>query len=255
MSWLLPILGLAGGVFSGLLGLGGAIVMVPLLLFVPPLFGFAALDMKTVAAISMVQVAFASLTGAIAHARNRFVSWRLVFVMGLTSAATSLLGAWWSARLPAETLLFVFAVISTVAAIVMLFPKAEPGGTPDPAALRFSVPAAAAIAAAVGLVGGLVGAPGAFIYVPLLIYGLGIPTRITLGSTLPIVLISSLSGLVGKLTTGQVPLVPSLLLVLGAIPGAQLGAALSRRLPVARLRLLLTLVVIASTVKLWLEVW
>jgi uncharacterized membrane protein YfcA len=52
-------LGLGGGFLSGLLGLGGAIFMIPLLLYVPPLLGVGHFDMKQVAAISMV--AFLSL--------------------------------------------------------------------------------------------------------------------------------------------------------------------------------------------------
>ena len=51
----LLFLGLGGGFLSGLLGLGGAIFMIPLLLYVPPLLGVGQLDMKQVAAVSMVK--------------------------------------------------------------------------------------------------------------------------------------------------------------------------------------------------------
>ena len=70
----LLFLGLGGGFLSGLLGLGGAIFMIPLLLYVPPLLGVGQLDMKQVAAVSMVQVLSASLSGVIVHHKNRFVS-------------------------------------------------------------------------------------------------------------------------------------------------------------------------------------
>ena len=70
----LVALGFGGGFLSGLLGLGGAIFMIPLLLYVPPLLGVGQLDMKQVAAVSMVQVLSASLSGLIVHNKNRFVS-------------------------------------------------------------------------------------------------------------------------------------------------------------------------------------
>ena len=53
-------MGLGGGFLSGLLGLGGAIFMIPLLLYVPPILGVGHLDIKQVAAVSMVQVLAAS---------------------------------------------------------------------------------------------------------------------------------------------------------------------------------------------------
>src|SRR5512135_3777472 len=92
----LVALGLGGGFLSGLLGLGGAIFMIPLLLYVPPLLGVGQFDMKQVAAISMVQVLSASLTGAIVHNKNRFVSKSLLIYMGLCNALGNLVGSFYS---------------------------------------------------------------------------------------------------------------------------------------------------------------
>ena len=83
-------LGLGGGFLSGLLGLGGAIFMIPLLLYVPPLLGVGLLTMKEVAAVSMVQVLSASLTGVLVHNKNKFVSKQLLIVMGVMNAVGNL---------------------------------------------------------------------------------------------------------------------------------------------------------------------
>lgn len=86
----LVFLGLGGGFLSGLLGLGGAIFMIPLLLYVPPLIGVGQLDMKQVAAVSMVQVLFAALSGLIVHNKNKFVSKSILVYRGYaTLSATS----------------------------------------------------------------------------------------------------------------------------------------------------------------------
>ncbi|HEX9125912.1 MAG TPA: sulfite exporter TauE/SafE family protein, partial [Methylomirabilota bacterium] len=59
----LAALGFAGAFASGLVGVGGAIVMIPLLLYVPPLLGVGSLDIKTVAGVTMAQVLAASVMG------------------------------------------------------------------------------------------------------------------------------------------------------------------------------------------------
>lgn len=250
---LLVLLGLIGGFFSGPLGLGGSILMVPLLLFVPPVLGFAALDMKQVAAISIVQAFFASLSAVLVHRKNNAVSRPLVLTMGTASAVATLAGAWASVYTPARILLLMFAGISTLAALLMFLPKKEKESDLPADQVPFSRPAAVVIALFVGTIGGLIGAPGAFIYVPLLMYVLGIPTRVTLGSTLAIVLLGSLSGVVGKVATGQVPYLLALALVLGSVPGARLGGQLSKTVNVRYLRWIVTAIVVVSTANISMQ--
>ena len=86
------------------------------------------------------------------------------------------------------------------------------------------------VAAGVGLGAGLVGAGGAFLLVPLLLYVVRVPLRVTIGSSLAITAFASISGVAGKLATGQVALVPALAVVAGALPGAQIGSHFSARL-------------------------
>ncbi len=250
---LLVALGLIGGFFSGLLGLGGSILMVPLLLFVPPWLGFPALDMKAVSAISIVQVFFSALSAVMVHRKNNAVSKPLILYMGTTSAIASLIGAWLSASVSASFLLLIFAGISTAATVLMFIPKKETEVDIPADQVPFNKPTAIGIALFVGTIGGLIGAPGAFIYVPLLMYVLNIPTRITVGSTLAIVLAGALFGGIGKAMTGQIPYVLAIALVIGSVPGAQLGGRLSKKVKVTYLRWMVTAIVVISTAKLWME--
>jgi len=223
----LVVLGLVGGVLSGLLGLGGSIIMVPLLLFVPQALGIGVYDMKVVAAMSTVQVFFSALSGVFVHRRQGNVSRSVVLVMGVSAAVSGFIGAYASKFLSAQVLLLVFAGISTIAIFLMFIPAKRDEWLGSPDEVPFRRPVAIAVSIAIGILGGAIGAPGAFIFVPLMIYVLKIPTRITLGSTLAIVLLTSLAGVLGKFATGQVPWGLSLALVLGSIPGAQLGARFS----------------------------
>src|SRR5436190_21564604 len=86
-------LGFSGAIVSGMLGVGGAIVMIPLLLYVPPLLGVGALDMKSVAGITIVQVFVAAISGMLAHRRGRAVHWPLVWIGGTSMGCGSLAGA------------------------------------------------------------------------------------------------------------------------------------------------------------------
>src|SRR6185436_3871777 len=113
------------------------------------------------------------------------------------------------------------------------------------------MPKALLVCAAVGLAAGLVGAGGAFLLVPLLMVVVGLPIRVTIGSSLAITALAATAGVIGKVVTEQVPLFPSLAVVLGAMPGARFGAMTSRRLTGLGLKRVLFIVILASAVRVW----
>ena len=245
-------LGLGGAFVAGLLGVGGAIVMIPLLLYVPPLLDVGQLSMKAVAGVTMVQVLFAATSGMIAHRRHKAVDGRLACVGGLAMATGSLLGALASYYVYDRVLLTVFALMVTVAGALMIVPPealASPMPVGEPR--RFSRRRAGTVCGGVGLSAGLVGAGGAFLLVPLLVVVVGVPIRVTIGSSLAITALAATAGVIGKLVTAQVPLFPTAAVVLGAVPGAQLGALVSRRLSGAGLRRVLFLITLVSAVRVW----
>jgi hypothetical protein len=250
----LLFLGLGGGFLSGLLGLGGAIFMIPLLLYVPPLLGVGQLDMKQVAAISMVQVLAASLSGLIVHKKNRFVSISLLLYMGVGNAIGNLAGSIFSKRVDSAFLLAIFATLAVIAAIVMFIPKREQGIEIQPEELVYNKPLASTIGLAIGLFGGMVGAPGAFIYIPIMIYLLNIPTRIVIGSTLGIVFFGAVMGTIGKAMTGQIIWPYAIALVIGTIPGAQIGGRVSKKTNTKYLRLAIAVIIAVTGLRMWYQV-
>jgi uncharacterized membrane protein YfcA len=250
----LLFLGLGGGFFSGLLGLGGAIIMIPLLLYVPPLLGMGHLDMKQVSAISMVQVLAASMSGVIVHYKNKFVSKSLLLYIGVFGALGNLGGAVYSKQVKSSFLLAVFATLAVIAAVVMFVPKREQGKDLSPDEVKYNKPLAAVVSLAIGCFAGMVGAGGAFMYIPVMIYLLNIPTRITIGSMLGIVFMSAVMGTVGKITTGQVIWPYAIALVAGAVPGAQIGGRLSKRVNTKILRYAIAGIVVITGLKMWYQV-
>lgn len=247
----LSLIGFVGGFTSGLLGVGGAILMVPMLLFLPPLLGAPALDMQVVAAITIVQVFFSALSGVAVHWRGRRVHPRVVLYTGGASAAAAFLGGWLSQYVAAESLLLLFALLAAVATGMLFIPRPGADAELTPEEVPVPVVRAVGMGTLVGGFGGLVGAPGGFLYMPLMIYVLHVPTRLAVGSSLAVVLLASLFGAAGKLASGQVPLLLAGALVLGAVPGAQLGGYLSGRVHPRLLRAMVAVIISAATLRMW----
>jgi len=252
----LASLGFVGAFMSGLLGIGGAIIMIPLLLYVPGGLGLGALDMKVVAALSMVQVFFAAAAGSLAHGVHGSVHRELAISAGAAAAFGSLLGGIGSRWVSSWGLLLAFALMATLGAGLMwAAPEERDGdGSPKPDEQNLSRPSAAAIGVSVGVMAGLVGAGGAFLLIPLLITVLKIPTRLTIGSSLAITVWTASAGFLGKLVTAQIPVGPAVVLVLGALPGVALGEWASRRTRVRMLRGLLTVLIALVAVRVWIDV-
>lgn len=237
--------------FSGMLGLGGAVVLIPAFLYLPSALGLDALDMRAVSGLTSVLVAGASLTGVLAHRRRGVVNPKLVTVMGATIAVTAFAGASFSGGVDNTALTGIFAAMALAAAALLLLPSRSDQNASVAWPVVFNVPAAIAIAASVGFLGGMVGAPGAFLLAPLMMVVLRIPTRVTIGSTLGIVLLSAAAASIGKFATGQVPLVPTLAAAAGSIPGVLLGASLSHRMRTATLRLVLAALIAGVSIRMW----
>jgi uncharacterized membrane protein YfcA len=250
----LAALGFAGAFASGLVGVGGAIVMIPLLLYVPPLLGVGSLDIKAVAGVTMAQVLAASAMGAWTHGRGAMLHRRLALWGGVAMALGSLAGAVGSRFVGGRVLLLVFALMATAALLLMFIAPVEPGRVADGETMRFNQAEAIAIPGAVGVMSGLVGAGGAFLLMPVLIGVMRVPVRLSIGTSLAMAGAGALLGFVGKLATGQVPFIAAAAVVAGSVPGARIGAHLSRRAPVGLLRWVLGAVIALAALRVWIDV-
>jgi len=246
----LLVLGIFGGFFSGWLGIGGGIIMAPLLLYVPAAVGAGSIDMKTVAGLTMVQSLFASGSGAIAHRRFQYISRPLVLWMGIGATAASLAGALYSQNLSSDFLEGIFALLALTAAILMLIPHSEAPEEPTAASVEFNRSLAMLCALMIGFIGGMVGQSGAFIVIPVMLYILKIPTRTAIGSSLGVVFLAALAGSIGKIATGQVVYSMAFFCVIGAIAGAQIGGMLSIHTRRRHLRHVLAFVIAATALRM-----
>jgi uncharacterized membrane protein YfcA len=253
MTLTLFILSLIGGFFSGLLGVGGAVVLIPLMFAVPPLLGVGTLTMNEVSGITMVQVLFASACGCIAHRRGGLANTKLIITIGIPMAITSLIGATFSKSMESSTLLLIFGCIVAFS-FILLLKKAHGEADDSITDFHFRGVLSAVIGAAVGLVAGILGAGGGFVLVPLMIRVLKTPMRVTVGSSLGVIFIGAIAGSIGKILTMQVPWAYLLPVIAGSLPAVFLGAHVSRQLPAVYIRCALLAVVFVILVKTWADI-
>lgn len=254
------ILGLVGSFFSGLLGIGGAIINYPLLLYVPTLVGIEPFTAHEVSSISMFQVFFSSLAGVVAFQRKKrkardgraLVNRTLVAYMGISILIGSLIGGIISGHLDGDVINLIYGILAVIAIVLMLIPGRGTENSSN--VVEFNRWIAAGSVLAVGVVSGIVGAGGAFILIPIMLTVLRIPTRTTIASSLAIVFISAIGGVIGKVSGGGIPIEPVIYTVIGSLIGASLGSRVSSMINVRVLRYGLVVLIAVTAVKVWASI-
>ena len=271
------LLGIGGlvGVLSGMFGVGGGFLMTPLLFFIgiPP---------AVAVATGANQIVASSVSGALAHLRRRTVDLRMgtvLLVGGLAGAALGIqifnvLRARGQVDLLVQ-LSYVF-FLGAIGALMLVEslralrrarraaarPRRQHGWMHAlPFKMRFrasglylSVLPPLAVGLVVGVLVAIMGVGGGFIMVPAMIYLLGMPTKVVIGTSLfQIVFVTAFTTLLHAITNQTVDVLLALLLLLGGVVGAQVGARLGTRLKAEQLRILLALLVLSVCGKLALD--
>jgi len=216
------------GVTLGLVGGGGAILTVPVLVYV------MGVGMKQAVPMSLVVVGLTSLLGVVRHRKAGNVDVGTAAAFGPAAIAGSLLGTQAALHVSAELQLAVFGAILVVAAALMLRGRpAVQGGAARP---RKPWPVLAGLGTGVGFLTGLVGVGGGFMYVPALTLFGGLEMRQAVGTSLALIALSCAAGLAGYV--GRVPIDWGMAAAFSllAFAGVALGTALVPRVPQASLR-------------------
>ncbi|MDC3417161.1 sulfite exporter TauE/SafE family protein [Aquibacillus salsiterrae] len=246
-------IGLIGSLVSGMLGIGGAIINYPMLLYIPVMLGFSGLNAYEVSGVVAVQVFFATLSGIFAYRNGGYLNKDLIFVMGISILAGSFIGGYGSRFLSEAGINLIYGILAVIAGVMMFIPK-QGLDDKERTDITFSKVLAAILSLIVGLGAGIVGAGGAFLLVPIMLVVLKIPTRMTIATSLAVTFISSIGATIGKLTTGQVPFVPALVMVVASLIASPLGAMLGKKVNVKVLQGVLAVLILGTTLKIWLDI-
>ncbi len=234
--------GLFSGFVGAMTGIGGALLAVPLLLFLSSFLSLPSLTVHAVTGLAMVQGLTTNLAGMWRHHQAGFVSPFLLRWAGTGMVGGTLLGSVLSRWVPAQWLLKLLSLVLLFCAFQMLRPVGEQAEG-ESAFVPFKPYRFLAAGFIAGFLSGLTGLGAASLVMVLLIHWLQVPVRLAVGSTMGISLVAALVGTFGKAVTWQVPFAEAVVLSIGAASGAIGGAQVSHRLPAPFLRRLLALVI------------
>lgn len=239
----LLLLGAGGGFLAGLLGIGGGMILVPFLVLLLEWQGVpVALQMKVAVATSLATIVFTSISSLHAHHRRAAVRWSVALGFAPGIALGALIGARIASALPAALLTLLFAgFVGYSATQLLLDRKPNPGRRlPSPLGLT-------GVGAVIGAISALVGAGGAFLSVPFMIW-CNLPAHQAVGTAAALGLPIALAGTVGYLISvppidglppgllGYVYLPALAALASASVLTAPLGARVSHALNVAQLK-------------------
>lgn len=223
MTLLLAVLaGLAIGAVLGGLGGGGAVLTVPVLVY---LFGQSAQEATTG---SLLIVGVTAVIGALGHARAGNVRWRVGAAFGAAGILAAYAGTLLNRRLDENVLLLGFALVMVLAAAAMLR-QGEPRPRHRSRAVTVAYVALAGLG--VGFLTGLFGVGGGFVIVPALVLALRLPMSVAVGTSLVVISVvsaASLASRAGELDLDWAVIIPfTVAAVAGTFGGQRVGERVS----------------------------
>lgn len=247
------MIGFIGSFISGMVGIGGAIINFPLLLYVPAALGVAQFTSYEVSGITAIQVLFATIGGVWAYRKGGYLNKAIIVCMGISILIGSFAGGFLSSRMSEDGVNVVYGILALLAVIMMFMPKKGSGENRFDTG-QFNKWLAAILAFIVGLGAGIVGAGGSFLLVPIMLVVLKIPTRITIASSLAITFISSIGTTVSKITTGQILFIPAAIMIVSSLIASPLGANIGKKINTKFLQWILAILILGTAIKVWLDI-
>lgn len=248
LTVLLFIIGFIGSFISGMVGIGGAIINYPMILYIPVLLGFTGYTSHEVSGITAIQVFFATFAGAWAYRKSNDMDKTLVVYMGASILIGSFVGSFSANLLNERAVNIVYTLLATIAAIMMFVPKKNNSG-----AVNYNKWLASMLAFIVGSVSGIIGAGGAFLLVPIMLVVLKLPIRTTIATSIAITFISSVGITTGKVITGQIVVMPALIVAIASLFAAPLGVRVGKRVNQKVLQYVLSILIVGTAIKMWID--
>lgn len=241
--WFIP-LGFAAGVLGSLLGLGGGIIVVPVLTFL----GFSP---TTAASNSLFAALSNSIASTISYSKQKRIEFSLGLKLGLLSIPGTIFGAIMSTDVTPGIFKILFGLILIAsAAYLFLRKKIRDKEKTLSFQMIFFVIGASFFA---GIISAFFGIGGGIIFVPLMVVGIGMTMKKAAPTSQLILLFSSLSGIITHSLLGHPDFTQSGFLAIGSFAGGIVGARLSIDIKERYLQILVSVMILIAAAKLFFD--
>jgi uncharacterized membrane protein YfcA len=238
----LAVVGLTAGLFATLFGVGGGIVMVPLLTL---LLGF---DTKVATATSLAAIIVTATVGVVTYGALGNIAWGYALLIGLPAVVGVLAGLWIKDRITTRELTYAFAgLLAIVALWLVLKPADTDAGITLDMARGLAV---AGLGFVAGGLAGLFGVGGGILFVPALALIVGVPQLRAEGASLLAIIPVSLVGSWRQHRAGTVRWGAAMVMGAASVPMAIAGALIADATPSKVLRILFAALLVATAVQL-----
>jgi len=241
--WLIP-LGFIAGVLGSMIGLGGGIIVVPVLTF----FGFP----PTLAASNSLFAAFSNaVASTLSYSKQKRIEYSLGLKLGLLSIPGTILGAYVSSDVTPDIFKILFGLVLISSAVyIFLRKKIETKEKVIKKQIMIFVVSASFFA---GIISSFFGIGGGIIFVPLMVVGIGMTMKKAAPTSQFILLFASLSGVIVHSILGHPDFLQAGLLASGSFAGGLIGARLSLEIKERFLQILVSVIIVVGAIKLFFD--
>ncbi len=239
--WLIP-LGFVAGVLGSMIGLGGGIIVVPILTFA----GFP----PTLAASNSLFAAFSNaVASTISYSRQKRIEYYVGLKLGLLTIPGTILGAYVSSDVTPGIFKILFGLVLVASSVYIFLRKKIT--TKEHAISTKAIILSIGASFFAGIISSFFGIGGGIIFVPLMVVGMGMSMKNAAPTSQFILLFASFSGIIVHSMLGHPDFLQSGLLAVGAFVGGLVGARLSLEIKERSLQILVSVVIIAAAIRLF----
>ena len=255
----LLLTGIGVGLVSGMLGVGGCFIMVPVQFFILKAIGIdPTIAIRVAFGTNLLVVFFTALSGSFRHHKKGAVLWKQAIILGLTSAIFTFLGAYVASNLSGKVLKTIFGLAILLSALRMatahpIRVEGEPHGSPITYIFLGGI---------FGFVTGLIGIGGGVLMVPLMVIFLNYHMHEAVATSTAIMIFTGLGGAIAYMlyglnvsglppySIGYVNFLQWILLAGTSVPMAQIGAHLAHKIHPKSLKWLFIAVMVYMGLKM-----
>ncbi len=235
-------IGILGGFFGGLIGLGGGVVMIPLMT------GVAKLTQHKAHGTSLVAIIFTALVGSVTYFYHDAVDWKAALMLAVSAIVTARLGALYAHSLSERNLKKAFGIFLILVSGLLLAKGLLPKSAHEPA-LWARLAVFLATGAATGFLSGMMGVGGGTVMIPPMVILAGMSQHLAQGTSLLAMVPVSVSGALTHYRLGNVQTDIAPGIVIGALAGGYLGGTTANLLPDLYLKLIFAFVLGAIAIQ------